>query len=177
MGLKQEMMMSGPERVEVEEVDQGAPTVHNMRQPRQRNWHVSEIVDILDKWKENKKKAAPVGKKKFCKLFASKYNRRLDSSQLRKWTKSEKNIRDSAKKTGADRRSQSTIRHQEAAKYPDMEYHLAAWIRGMRQMGYVVETWMVNAEAKMLLHVHYKNQFPKPKDDGTDDKDYPFKCR
>ena len=62
--------------------------------------------------------------------------------------------------------------------YPEMEFKLAAHIRDLRSVGMVVETWMVDDEAKVLLHQLYPVGFPNPPDpDGNDEKTFGFKCR
>ena len=45
-------------------------------------------------------------------------------------------------------------------QYPRMEYHLATRIRHMRSLGIPVETWMVRADARELLHELYPEKFP-----------------
>ncbi len=149
-----------------EEVGNNAPAVTS----RQRPWHVKEKAEILDLWYE---KSTELGRRGFCRYIANKYKRKLQPSQLRKWEKCKETIHESANKKNADRRTQT--QREQVGKYPDMEYRLAAWIRGMRQMGFVVETWMVNAEARTLLHELYPREFRQPPtDDGSG---FPFKCR
>ncbi len=141
-------------------------------QGRHRNWSVYEKVAVLDAWNEKS-----MGKKAFCRHISNKYKRKFDRTQLKRLLAREKEIRESGGKKGADRRFQSTHR-EKSGKYTKMEWSLAAWIRNMRDMGIVVETWMVNAEARTLLHQHYPIEFPQPpSDDGTDEDSFPFKCR
>ena len=62
--------------------------------------------------------------------------------------------------------------------YPDMEHRLAVHIRHLRACGIVVQTWMVDEEAKILLHQLYPQGFPNPPDPmGNDEETFGFKCR
>jgi len=160
---------------EDEEVDEGGPTAAEEHQPRQRNWHPKEQAGILHEWDDNQKdEQLKMGKRKFCRHIEKKYQRNLQLSTFNRWLRMKEEIFESAKRKNADRRSQSVPR-QRVGKYADQEFTLAQRIRGMRQIGIVVETWMVDYEMKHILHEDFPTKFPEPSDDGTDE-DFPFKC-
>ena len=84
-------------------------------------------------------------------------------------------IVESAKRQESDRRHIAVPR-QCTGQYPEMEYALAARIRQMRDLGVVVETWMVDLEAKSILHGLYPNEFPAPYFEVAEDDEIGFKC-
>mmetsp|Transcript_30700 Transcript_30700/g.52513 ORF Transcript_30700/g.52513 Transcript_30700/m.52513 type:complete len:305 (-) Transcript_30700:662-1576(-) len=131
------------------DVDGDAPTAAKAKAVRSRNWKVVEKVDILDEYVEKKNEG--YGLKRFCKHIEGKYKRNLQPRTFRMWRSDEVEIRASGALQKSDRRMQSKPR-EKVGKYPDMECELAEKIRGMRQFGIVVETWMVDVEARLILH-------------------------
>ena len=60
----------------------------------------------------------------------------------------------------------------------DMEYHLAARIWDLCSCGVVVQTWMLNEEAEILLHELYLKAFPNPSNlKGDNEETFGFKSR
>ena len=58
----------------------------------------------------------------------------------------------------------------------EMEYRLAEKIRHIRELGVPVETWMVEMEAKIILHELYPQCFPEPTCDEEATETFGFKC-
>jgi hypothetical protein len=148
---------------------------------RGQNWSVDQKAEILQLWDDNEKCKPPefvtkLKRKPFCRRMEVKYKRKLQPNKLRDWIKDRDTIMDSAKLQYSDRRKQSAPR-ESVGMFADMEIRLANIIRGMRQIGYVVESWMVDDEARHLLHQLYPHKYPKQNEDGTWPTDHPFKCR
>ena len=66
-----------------------------------------------------------------------------------------------------------SITHEQVGQYPRMKYLLASCIRHVRSLGIPVETWMVRADTRELLHELHPQQFPDP--GSTSPKNFPFK--
>jgi len=90
------------------------------------------------------------------------------------WSKRRGEIEESAKRKESDRRHIAVPREC-TGQYPEMEYALAARIRQMRELGIVVETWMVDFEAKSILHGLYPDDFTVPSFEVAKDSEIRFK--
>ena len=138
---------------------------------RQRDLHTMELVTILDEY--HKKIGENMSKHAFIKYAAIKYIQpKLQRSSLNKWLRREEEIRASARKSFSHRCSRA-LPPQKVGQYPEMEYRLQATLRHLRMLGMPIETWMVRAEAKLLLHELYPRNFPDLL--TTDEKSFPFK--
>ena len=142
---------------------------------RQRNWRPKEIIQVL---KDYDDMDGEKNKKSFARYVAQEYGRPyFQPATLRKWIGNREAIEISAHTMHSDRRSLAVPR-ESWGMYPEMEFKLAAHIRDLRSVGMVVETWMVDDEAKVLLHEKYPKGFPNPPDrDGNDEDTFGFKCR
>ena len=142
---------------------------------RQRPWRPKEIMQVLEEYDAMDGKS---NKKEFVRYVAQKYGRpKFQPVTLRNWLKNREEIERSAHTLNSDRCS-LTVPRERCGLFPNMEYALAAHIRDFRSVGMVVETWMVDDEAKVLLHQLYPVGFPNPPDpDGNDEKTFGFKCR
>jgi hypothetical protein len=138
---------------------------------RGKNWTPKEKAAVLKEYEET-----TFGKNEFCRYIRNKYNRNFQrQGQLNVWLADKERIMADASKDKSDRRHQ--ISREKTGKYPEMEILLDKRIRGMREMGYVVETWMVDFEARAILHELYPSRFPPPSEDGSGDEEHPFKAR
>lgn len=142
---------------------------------RQRNWKPKEIMEVLNDYDNMNGKA---NKKAFVRYVRKEYKRpKFQPKRLREWLKNRDEIEASAQLDNADRRRIS-VPKQTTGQYPEMEHRLAVSIRFMRQMGIVVEAWMVDWEAKTILHDLYPNKFAMPGvvDGDMSGVDSEFKC-
>eukprot|EP00986_Skeletonema_menzelii_P014343 scaffold9453_cov75-Skeletonema_menzelii.AAC.1 len=142
-------------REEEEEACQtDAPTANESHSVRGMNWRASQKAAILKLWDDNVNSKAPefvttLGKKRFCRYIETKFKRKLQPNKLRDWIEKRDEIMASAKLQYADRRRQSAPR-ESVGLYADMEIKLAQTIRGMRQIGYVVET-LTPCEKRVII--------------------------
>ncbi len=117
---------------------------------------------------------------KFYRYVAREYNRpKFQRKTLKYWLKIRVKIEKSSKRKNCPNdRCRMAILRDTVGRYPEMEIPLAARIRHYRSLGMPVETWMVDMEAKLLLHEHLPEQFPvEPIFDTADDETFNFKCR
>ena len=142
---------------------------------RTRNWKVADIVKVMRQYDDMNGKD---NKAKFIRYVQDQYRHpRFQRTTLSRWLAKRDEIEASAKLQSANRRHLSVPRVS-CGLYPDMEHHLAVRIRDLRSCGIVVQSWMVNEEAKILLHELYPIAFPNsPDSEGNDEGTYGFKCR
>jgi len=138
------------------------------------NWKVADIVKVMREYDEMNGKD---NKAKFICNVKDQYRRpRFQKTTLARWLAKQDGIEASAKLQSVNRRHLSVPR-ESCGQYPDMEHHLAVRIRDLRSCGIVVQSWIVNEEAKILLHELYPIAFPNSPDlEGNDEETYGFKC-
>ena len=165
----------------VEIIDVDAPSdapadkaIESSERRRSVNWSPKQIVEIL---KAYDKRNGQANKKAFCRWVAREYNRpSYQPSTLRDWLKRRDAIELSARKKDSDRR-RTAVQQQTVGQFPDMEDILAMRIRNLRSLGIVVETWMVDAEAREILYELYPTKFPDPSNtDNWGDESSGFKA-
>lgn len=114
-----------------------------------RNWLVTEIADILAAYDQQNGER---NKMKFCRWVCRKYQcPTFQVCWLRSWLKRREAIELSASAMHLDWR-RVPVPCQAVGQYPAMETTLAVRIRNMRDLGIVVQTWMVRFEAKLILN-------------------------
>ena len=112
------------------------------------NWKVADIVKVMRQYDDMNGKD---NKAKFIHYVQDQYRHpRFQRTTLSRWLAKQDEIEASAKLQSADRRHLSVPRVA-CGLYPDMEHHLAVRIWDLRSCGIVVQSWMVNEEAKILL--------------------------
>ena len=141
---------------------------------RQGNWKPVEIIKVLKDYDDKNGRA---NHNEFVRYVQKEYKQpKFQTSTLRKWLAKRDEIEASASVDDSDRR-RIAVPRESAGQYPDMEYRLAASIRNMRQLGIVVESWMVDEEARRILHELYPNKFKSNDDNGDNNNtNEVFKC-
>jgi len=71
-------------------------------------------------------------------------------------------------------RAHQGVAYESSGKFPEMEEHLVANIRFMRELGLPLESWVLEYKGNVIFHQLYPNKFLKPDDDVNDDNTYPF---
>ena len=140
----------------------------------------SQVVEGLDGYynhiddNENKRNGMAT-KKGYARVCKTKFKRPdFHVKTLRNWLKDERYYREQAVKTQNYRRGQAKPRER-TGKYPEMELRLATNIRYLRSLGMPVASWMIDFEAKLILHEFYPEQCPSPEVEH-DPAAFSFKC-
>ena len=167
---------SGTETEEnhADDVDAGNVEEEGQQIVRQGNWRPSEQIKVM---KDYDRMNGAGNLKIFVRYVAKEYKRpKFQPKTLRDWLKRRSEIEESGKKKHADRRYLAVVREC-VGQYPEMEHRLAKRISNMRSLGIPVESWMVDMEAKILLHEIFPTLFPdNPVFDQSADDDFGFKC-
>ena len=140
----------------------------------------SQVVEGLDGYYEHiydneNKRNGMATKKGYARVCKTKFKRPgFHVKTLRNWLKDERYYREQAVKTRNYKRGQAKPRER-TGKYPEMELRLAANIRYLRSLGMPVASWMIDFEAKLILHELYPEQCPSPEVEH-DPAAFLFKC-
>merc|ERR1719491_2643159 len=112
----------------------------------------------------------------FCRHVRDKYKRKFQSTQLERILRNRGAIKASAA-LQLSHRHKFAVPRDSVSSFPDMEEYLAVRIRELRSCGIVVESFMVDAKARILMHTLYPKVCPNSPDPlGRNLDTFGFKC-